>query len=214
MDIAAERTTILARAFLEYAAAGEADERWHTLLARVGGRTNGYFANLPIHRRHPHLWSDLRRGDAGRILRRNGDARSRRRPTSLLRFMPILTRIKPSEYHDSITLMLVAKALLELPGVEDAAVVMGTPANREIMAAAGLLTDTAAASRPDDLVIAIRAADEGAGRLRCARPTICWRRRAADGAHSAAAKIVAVGGRGRTGRQPGGHFGGGTLRGR
>ena len=55
--------------------------------------------------------------------------------------MPILTRIKPSEYHDSITLMLVAKALLELPGVEDAAVVMGTPANREIIAAAGLLTD-------------------------------------------------------------------------
>ncbi len=77
--------------------------------------------------------------------------------------MPILTRIKPSEYHDSITLMLVAKALLELPGVEDAAVVMGTPANREIIAAAGLLTDAAAAARPDDLVIAIRAADEASG---------------------------------------------------
>ena len=77
--------------------------------------------------------------------------------------MPILTRIKPSEYHDSITLMLVAKALLELAGVEDAAVVMGTPANLEITAAAGLLTDTAAAARPDDLVIAIRAADERSG---------------------------------------------------
>jgi hypothetical protein len=57
--------------------------------------------------------------------------------------MPPFTHIKPSEYHDSITLMLVAKALLELPGIEDAAVVMGTPANREIIAAArlaGLIT--------------------------------------------------------------------------
>jgi succinyl-CoA synthetase alpha subunit len=77
--------------------------------------------------------------------------------------MPILTRVKPSEYHDSITLMLVAKALLELPGVEDAAVVMATPANREIVAAAGLLTETASAARPDDLLIAVRAVDEAAG---------------------------------------------------
>lgn len=83
--------------------------------------------------------------------------------------MPILTRIKTSEYHDSITLMLVAKALLALPGVEDAAVVMGTPANREIVAAAGLLTHEAAAARPDDLLIAIRAADEAAGQAALSR---------------------------------------------
>jgi succinyl-CoA synthetase alpha subunit len=74
--------------------------------------------------------------------------------------MPILTRIKRSEYHDSITLMLVAKALLELPGVEDAAVGMGTPANREIIATANLLTREAAVARPDDVVIAVRAGDE------------------------------------------------------
>ena len=127
--------------------------------------------------------------------------------------MPILTRIKPSEYHDSITLMLVAKALLELPGVEDAAVVMGTPANREIIAAAGLLTDAAAAARPDDLVIAIRAADEASGHaaLRQADDLLAARAPKTD-AHGAAAEIAGVGGRGCTGRQPGGHFGGGTLR--
>jgi len=79
------------------------------------------------------------------------------------------TRIKPSEYHDSVTLMLVAKALLEQPGVEDAAVVMGTPANRELIAAAGLLTDAAAAGRPDDLVIVVRAADEAAGQAALAQ---------------------------------------------
>ncbi len=65
--------------------------------------------------------------------------------------------------------MLVAKALLELPGVEDAAVVMGTPANREILAAAGLLTDGAAAARPDDLVIVVRATDGAAGQAALAQ---------------------------------------------
>ena len=45
--------------------------------------------------------------------------------------MPIATRILPSAYYDSVTLMLVAKELLALPGMRDAAVVMGTPANLE-----------------------------------------------------------------------------------
>ena len=74
--------------------------------------------------------------------------------------MPTLTRIKPSEYHDSVTLMLVAQAILKLPGVQDAAVVMGTPANREIIAAAKLLTPEAAGARPDDLLIVVKAVDE------------------------------------------------------
>lgn len=83
--------------------------------------------------------------------------------------MPIFTCIKISEYHDSVTLMLVAKALLEMPGIEDAAVVMGTPANRQIVAAAGLLTEAAAAGRPDDLVIVVKAADEASGQAALAR---------------------------------------------
>ncbi len=83
--------------------------------------------------------------------------------------MPIYTCLKPSEYHDSVTLMLVAQALSALPGIEDAAVVMGTPANREILAAAGLLTDATAAARPDDLVIVVRAADEAAGQAALAQ---------------------------------------------
>lgn len=75
----------------------------------------------------------------------------------------ILARIK-SEYHDSITLMQAAAALLELPGVEDAAVVMATPANREILANAGLLTPEVAAAGPDDLAIVVKAADEATAR--------------------------------------------------
>lgn len=83
--------------------------------------------------------------------------------------MPILTRVKPSEYHDSITLMQAAAAVLDMPGVQDAAVVMGTQANHEIIAAAGLLTPEAAASRPDDLVIVVAAVDQAEAEAALAR---------------------------------------------
>jgi FdrA protein len=74
--------------------------------------------------------------------------------------MAVHTRVKPSEYHDSISLMQTAQALLRLTGVSDAAVVMGTPANREILASAALLTAEAIAAHPDDLVIVVKAADD------------------------------------------------------
>ena len=71
--------------------------------------------------------------------------------------MIVASRTKSSEYHDSATLMLLAKALLDLPGVLDAAVVMGTAANREILAGAGLLDARAEGARPDDLVVVVKA---------------------------------------------------------
>jgi len=74
--------------------------------------------------------------------------------------MAVHTRVKPSEYHDSVTLMQAAQALLKLAGVSDAAVLMGTQANREILAGAGLLTHEAAAARPDDLLIVVKAQDD------------------------------------------------------
>ncbi len=92
--------------------------------------------------------------------------------------MPILTRIKPSEYHDSITLMQVAATLLDMPDIEDAAVVMGTPANRELVDAAGLLTPEFAAARPDDLVIVVKAADDAAGQAALAKAEEILGRRA------------------------------------
>ena len=70
------------------------------------------------------------------------------------------TIIKSGEYYDSVTLMEVAQGLLELEGVEDAAVVMGTPANKGILKDADLLTPEAKASSADDLVIAVSAASE------------------------------------------------------
>ena len=68
--------------------------------------------------------------------------------------------IRRSEYRDSVTLMLVAKELLKLPGVLDAAVVMGTEANKGILAEADLLTVEVQTANPNDLVIAVRAENE------------------------------------------------------
>ena len=69
--------------------------------------------------------------------------------------MPVKTLIKPSEYHDSVSLMLVAQELSRLPGVIDAAIVMGTEANKGILKGAGLLTPETEAASANDLVIAV-----------------------------------------------------------
>lgn len=71
--------------------------------------------------------------------------------------MTIKTIIKASEYHDSVTLMLVAKELASFPGVQDAAVVMGTEANKTIIEQSGLLTDEGRKATPNDLIIVVKA---------------------------------------------------------
>ena len=74
--------------------------------------------------------------------------------------MSVKTLIKTSEYHDSVSLMLVARELTEYPGVEDASVVMGTEANKSLLEQAGLLTPEADATTPNDLIIAVKADEE------------------------------------------------------
>jgi len=70
--------------------------------------------------------------------------------------------IKPSAYFDSVTLMLAQREVRQLPGVEEAGAVMGTEANKELLNDAGLLTPEGKAARPDDLILAVRAADDAA----------------------------------------------------
>ncbi len=76
--------------------------------------------------------------------------------------MTLRTLIKTSQYHDSVSLMLVARELAKLPGVKDAAVVMATDANKSILEQSGLLGPEAKAASPNDLVIAVQA-DDGSG---------------------------------------------------
>jgi len=73
--------------------------------------------------------------------------------------MTIRALVKPGEYHDSVSLMLVARELAGLEGVHDAAVVMATEANKSILAGSGLLTAEIEAASANDLVIAINAGD-------------------------------------------------------
>ena len=72
--------------------------------------------------------------------------------------MSLLTQVRPGAYHDSVVLMQLQRALAALPGVEDAGVVMGTDANRDLLAQSRLLDDDAQRTAAEDLIIAVRAA--------------------------------------------------------
>ncbi|MDR5769244.1 MULTISPECIES: acyl-CoA synthetase FdrA [unclassified Caballeronia] len=73
--------------------------------------------------------------------------------------MAIKIEIFKNLYQDSVSLMQISAHIGKLPGVEQASVVMGTPANLVQLADAGLGDDVKAS--PNDLVIAVRG-DEAA----------------------------------------------------
>jgi FdrA protein len=72
--------------------------------------------------------------------------------------MPHFVLVRKDSYHDSVLLMRVSQALHGLTGVEDAVVAMGTPQNRDLLAAQGYGGPALAAATPNDLLIAVRGA--------------------------------------------------------
>ena len=50
------------------------------------------------------------------------------------------TEVRSGAYYDSVILMQLQRGLAALPGIDDAGVVMGTPANKDVLAQSGLLT--------------------------------------------------------------------------
>ncbi|MGH2582943.1 MAG: acyl-CoA synthetase FdrA [Anaerolineales bacterium] len=70
------------------------------------------------------------------------------------------SQIRPGVYFDSVVLMQLQRNLLALPGVEDAGVVMATPANLELLADSNLLNNEGKSAKPDDLLIVVRGAKE------------------------------------------------------
>ncbi len=79
--------------------------------------------------------------------------------------MAISALLKRNTYYDSITLMYVAQAAKDLPGVEDAGAVMATELNRELLRNSDLLPVAFIAEQetppgPEDLLIVVRAIDE------------------------------------------------------
>lgn len=89
--------------------------------------------------------------------------------------------VKPSEYHDSVSLMLAACELSELEGVLDAAVVMATEANKAILAGAGLLTPEIQSAGANDLVVSVSAADEATARQALQKAEELLHKKAAPG---------------------------------
>ena len=74
----------------------------------------------------------------------------------------VKAEIRSGAYYDSVVLMQLQRSLASLPGILDAGVVMGTEANKDILAQTGLLAPEARAASADDLVIVVHADDQNA----------------------------------------------------
>ncbi len=74
--------------------------------------------------------------------------------------MVVRVVIKKDTYRDSVTLMKISNEVAELKGVLQAAVVMATPTNKQLLKDVKLLTDEIERAGPNDLVIALDAMDE------------------------------------------------------
>ncbi|MEI7987856.1 MAG: acyl-CoA synthetase FdrA [Chloroflexota bacterium] len=72
----------------------------------------------------------------------------------------IKAEIRTGAYYDSAFLMQLQRTFSDLPGIQDAGVVMGTETNKELLARIDLLSSEIQAAKPDDLVIVVRADNE------------------------------------------------------
>ena len=70
----------------------------------------------------------------------------------------IVNEVRRGTYLDSVALMRLARELTGLAGVEEAGLMIGTPANRAILREAGVLAADGEVAGPGDLIIAVRAA--------------------------------------------------------
>jgi FdrA protein len=81
----------------------------------------------------------------------------------------IKAEVRPGAYYDSVVLMQLQRALAEQPGILDAGVVMGTNANKEVLAQSSLLVAEAEAAGNDDLILVVRGADEASAQAALAK---------------------------------------------
>ena len=71
-----------------------------------------------------------------------------------------LNKVYQGFYKDSVALMRLSRELKEMEGVNEAALMMGSPSNKQILANAGLLTDSGNIGTGGDLILSIQAVDE------------------------------------------------------
>lgn len=70
--------------------------------------------------------------------------------------MAVIGKILKGAYYDSVTLMRVSAAMAEADDVQEASIVMGTQANRAILAASGMMIPEFDTAGDADLLIAVR----------------------------------------------------------
>jgi len=104
-----------------------------------------------------------------------------------------LVEVRPDTYLDSVLLLSASRTMLEAPDVEWGAALMGTPANLDILRAAGFDAGALAGARANDLVIAARAAshDAAAAALEAANATL-YRERPSTSAGAEATRARAI----------------------
>lgn len=76
----------------------------------------------------------------------------------------VINEIRKGFYLDSVALMRISREIAGASGVSEAALMMGTPANVAIMKNAGLLKDGKTDAQGNDLILAVKADSETAGR--------------------------------------------------
>lgn len=76
--------------------------------------------------------------------------------------MHIQSTVRSNSYYDSLVLMQLSAKLLKQPGVQHAAVMMGTEENKHSIGNEDLITDNVRTARPNDLVIVVAADDSDA----------------------------------------------------
>jgi FdrA protein len=94
--------------------------------------------------------------------------------------MTLCHEIRRGAYADSIVLMQLQSTLANLPGVEDAGVVMATAANLELLSANRLLPEPLPEVSPTDLLIVVKAESDEAGADALAQVDRLMTRRAAE----------------------------------
>ncbi len=76
----------------------------------------------------------------------------------------VINEVRRGFYLDSVALMRVSATIAGTEGIEEAALMMATPANKQIMADAGILGPLGEDAQGGDLVCAVRAVSEAAAR--------------------------------------------------
>jgi FdrA protein len=72
--------------------------------------------------------------------------------------------IRSGVYYDSVILMQLQRSLVELPGILDAGVVMGTNANKDLLTQSSLMSPEIQAALADDLVIVVKGKDKASAK--------------------------------------------------